>query len=93
MHWRLLPLIEWFVAHWNPLLHEERLPARNLGDTAWKSLRATRFPPPAMDESSERQARWKDDWQTWWMRHALRAAPAAHRLRIDAMASQESGVP
>ena len=74
VHWYLLPLIEWFVAHWNPLLHEERLPTRNRGDTAWESLRATRFPPAAIDESSERQARWEDDWQTWWMRHALRAA-------------------
>ena len=73
-HWYLLPLIEWFVEHWNPLLHEERLPARNLGDTAWASLRATRFPPAAI-ENDERQARdWDEAWQTWWMRHALRAA-------------------
>ena len=73
-HWYLLPLIEWFVKHWNPLLHEEHLPVRNLGDTAWASLRATRFPPAAI-EDDERQARgWDEAWQTWWMRHALRAA-------------------
>ena len=73
VHWRLLPLIEWFVAHWNPLLHEERLPAQNLGDTAWESLRATRFPPPAI-ENDDLQAGWEDAWRSWWMRHALRAA-------------------
>ena len=62
-------------AHWYLLpLHEEHLPARNLGDTAWASLRATRFPPAAI-ENDERQARgWDEAWQAWWMRHALRAA-------------------
>ena len=73
VHWYLLPLIEWFVEHWNPLLHEERLPAQNLGDTAWESLRATRFPPPAI-ENDDLQAGWEDAWRSWWMRHALRAA-------------------
>jgi len=57
VHWYLLPLIEWFVEHWDPLLHEERLPARNLGDTAWESLRATRFPPPAIDDSCNAPSR------------------------------------
>ena len=31
VHWYLLPLMEWFASHWNPLLHEERLPASNEG--------------------------------------------------------------
>ena len=49
-HWYLLPLLEWFIRHWNPLLHEERLPIRTAGDTGWTSLYATRFPPPGPPE-------------------------------------------
>ena len=48
-HWYLLPLLEWFVLQWNPLLHEERLPCE-AADEAWTGLRGTRFPPPALDE-------------------------------------------
>ena len=76
VHWHLLPLMEWFVRHWNPLLHEERVPARNDGDTAWESLRATRFPPAAIEADEPQASRWESAWQTWWERHALRAASA-----------------
>lgn len=76
VHWHLLPLMEWFVRHWNPLLHEERLPARNDGDTAWESLRATRFPPGAIEDDEQQSSRWESAWQKWWERHALRAASA-----------------
>ena len=74
VHWHLLPLMEWFARHWNPLLHEERLPARNAGDTAWKSLRTTRFPPGAIEDDEQAASRWETQWQSWWERHALRAA-------------------
>ena len=74
VHWYLLPLMEWFEEHWNPLLHEERLPARNDGDTAWKSLRTTRFPPGAIEDDEQAASRWESEWQSWWERHALRAA-------------------
>lgn len=74
VHWYLLPLIEWFVRNWNPLLHEERLPARNNGDTAWASLRATRFPPPAVETDDEKASQWEAAWQFWWARHAIRSA-------------------
>ena len=74
VHWYLLPLMEWFVRNWNPLLHEERLPVRNDGDTGWKSLRATRFPPPAIENDEETASEWESEWQTWWARHALRSA-------------------
>ena len=30
-HWYLLPLLEWLCANWDPLLHEERLPAADKG--------------------------------------------------------------
>ena len=74
VHWYLLPLIEWFVQHWNPLFHEERQPAQNAGDTGWTSLRATRFPPSAVEADEESASDWEAAWQAWWARHALRSA-------------------
>ena len=70
-HWYLLPLLEWFVHQWNPLLHEERLPCE-AADDAWTGLRGTRFPPPALDEGQESD--WESAWHGWWSRHAIRAA-------------------
>ena len=74
VHWYLLPLLEWFARNWDPLLHEERLPAKNAGDTAWESLRATRFPPPAIEDDEGRASAWESAWHGWWSRHALQAA-------------------
>ena len=70
-HWYLLPLLEWYVHQWNPLLHEERLPCET-GDEAWTGLRETRFPPPALDEVEE--STWESAWHGWWSRHAIQAA-------------------
>ena len=74
VHWYLLPLLEWFAGNWDALLHEERLPAKNAGDTAWESLWATRFPPPAIEDDECRASAWEGAWQSWWSRHALQAA-------------------
>ena len=74
VHWFLLPLMEWLVRNWNPLLHEERFPVPNEHDTGWESLRATRFPPPAIENDDERAAAWERKWQSWWTRHALCSA-------------------
>ena len=74
VHWYLLPLMEWFVRYWNPLFHEERLPAKNAGISAWQSLRCTRFPPQAIEENRNQTSKWEREWQGWWTRHALRAA-------------------
>ena len=74
VHWYLLPLIEWFTYNWNPLLHEERLPVQNRHDTAWESLRSTRFPPMAIENDEEKASAWESEWQRWWTRHALRSA-------------------
>ena len=73
VHWYLLPLMEWFARNWNPLLHEERLPAKNVGGDAWASLRSTRFPPAAIAANDDLAMAWEDQWQGWWGRHALRA--------------------
>ncbi len=71
VHWYLLPIIEWLAANWNPLLHEERLPNRNAGDDAWKSLAETRFPPANFDSDAE--DKWFQQWQAWWFRHSLQS--------------------
>ena len=74
VHWYLLPLLEWFAHNWDPLLHEERLPAKNAGDTAWESLHATRFPPWAIESNERKASDWESAWHGWWSRHALQAA-------------------
>lgn len=70
-HWYMLPLIEWLVANWDPLLHEERLPLSNAGLSAAESLSQTRLPPLSVKEIDEFE--WMDAWSAWWGRHCLRA--------------------
>jgi Zn-dependent peptidase ImmA (M78 family) len=71
VHWYMLPLLEWLVASWDFLLHEERLPVRNAGADAWSSLVATAFPPPGLAE--DRAEAWAIAWHAWWARHCLLA--------------------
>lgn len=70
VHWYLLPLFEWLVENWDPLIHEERLPIEVAGATAARSLRDTAYaavdPPPTGAAG----------WQAWWSRHSLSAARA-----------------
>jgi Zn-dependent peptidase ImmA (M78 family) len=72
VHWYMLPLLEWLASNWDPLFHEEKLPARNAATDAATSLRVTQFPPAKVldDEGST----WASDWQAWWMRHSIQAA-------------------
>lgn len=74
VHWYVLPVLEWFARNWNPLFHEERLPTRNAGATAWRSLRNTQFPPSAIEADEALADQWESCWQSWWHRHALRSA-------------------
>ena len=74
VHWYLLPLLEWFARNWDPLLHEERLPAKNAGDTAWESLHATGFPPPAIEDDARKASAWEGAGGAWRSRHALLTA-------------------
>jgi Zn-dependent peptidase ImmA (M78 family) len=71
IRWYLLPLLEWFADNWEPMFHEERLPARLAADDAATSLHVTRFPPGHM--RSDRAAAWEEEWQAWWLRHSLQA--------------------
>ena len=73
VEWYLLPLLEWLAGSWDYLLHEQRPPVSNAGDTAWQSLAETNQP--------ERFNRF-DGWDveadeahvTWTARHCLRTA-------------------
>lgn len=73
-HWYLLPFLEWVAGNWNPLLHEERLPNRNAGETAVASLSRTRIAPPLASE--DEILPWEEEWFEWRQRHSLRAARA-----------------
>lgn len=74
VNWYLLPLIEWFANNWNPLLHEERLPVRNVAASAWESLQETCFPPRPVEADEALANEWHGRWQSWWYRHALHVA-------------------
>ena len=74
VHWYLLPLLEWFACNWDPLFHEERLPVKNAGSTAWESLWNTRFPPRAIEDDESKASEWEGAWQAWWFRHAILSA-------------------
>jgi len=71
--WYLLPLLEWLAQTWDSLLHEQRLPGGNCGDTAWESLRKTRAPQNLMrpDEWDSHAAQVQYEWAS---RHCIRTA-------------------
>ena len=99
VYWYLLPMLEWFAEHWDPLLHEERLPCHSQATTAWRALRQSPVAPFGVDEAEE--DRREAEWQTWWSRHAITAAreggifpDIAFRRQRDAVeVSWGSGVP
>jgi Zn-dependent peptidase ImmA (M78 family) len=70
--WYLLPLLEWLTESWDYLLHEQRPPVWNAGETAWLSLAETNRP-----ERFERAGVWDaaaDAAHTRWTSyHSLRA--------------------
>lgn len=68
VHWYLLPLLEWLVDNWDPLLHEERLPIEAAATTGVRSLQETAY--AAMDGSHAGGS----GWHEWWSRHSLLAA-------------------
>jgi Zn-dependent peptidase ImmA (M78 family) len=72
VHWYLLPLLEWLVYSWDPLLHEERLPVRNTSDDAVSALDRTQFAPVLLDDAAA--LLWEQESYAWWSRHSIRAA-------------------
>lgn len=76
-HWYLLPLAEWLVENWDPLLHEERHVMPDGGSTAARSCKRSNL-------LAELTASFQGDFslaeksQAWEKRHSLRtAAPGA----------------
>jgi Zn-dependent peptidase ImmA (M78 family) len=66
VHWYILPLIEWLIENWDPILHEERLPAPDFATAA----------EVAHDQSvimAQFSGRPDADWSPWWARHNLQA--------------------
>jgi Zn-dependent peptidase ImmA (M78 family) len=72
IHWYMLPFLEWIADIWNPLLHEERLPNRNIADIAVESLAITKNAPTLATEVDI--AAWDQEWYDWSARHSLRTA-------------------
>lgn len=73
-HWYLISVLEWFAYNWNPILHEEKPPNRNVAAVAVDALEATRFPPQLAEEADA--FAWDEERYEWRCRHALRAARA-----------------
>lgn len=64
VEWYLLPALEWLAESWDFLLHEQRMPVSNAGETAWQSLAETNRP-----ERLERAGSWDmaaDQAHTLW---------------------------
>jgi Zn-dependent peptidase ImmA (M78 family) len=69
----MLPLLEWFAFKWDVLLHESRLPVRNLAADAWTTMAATAFPPES-SLSLQKEEEWRGKWKRWWDDHCILAA-------------------
>ncbi len=69
VHWYLLPFLQWLASNWDFLLHEERLPTKNAGATAWTAMRRTNEAPAALSEDEAEH--WETRWHQWWERHCL----------------------
>ena len=81
--WYLLPLFEWFVANWDAIFHESKLPrvSNNKGfpsrlpddeDSAWvlRDRDMRRLPYLKDDEADLLE----ESWHTWSLRHGIRSA-------------------
>ncbi len=70
VHWYLLPLMEWFVENWDPLLHEERLPSHPAAPDAAESVWMTQ----SCLYRASGDFRVEEEWYEWSQRHGLQAA-------------------
>lgn len=71
-HWYLLPLLEWWVANWDPIFHEERLPNENAGADSQASLEKTSEAPRGLADDAALV--WEQNWHDWWARHCTEAS-------------------
>lgn len=67
LHWYMLPMCEWFVENWDPLLHEERLPMPEVVDgvSGIERMAQQRFIDEHDEDVLDQAVR------LWWRRHNL----------------------
>lgn len=70
--WYLLPILEWFVEYWDPILHEEKFPIQHDRLNAWEALQQSKHFFLSRDDDLALSE--EHNWQEWWKRHALLAA-------------------
>lgn len=76
-HWYLLPIVEWLTDHWDPLLHEERLPLPTAGVDAARGV-AHAAVVAELDAAAGRGIDAAGTVYSWSARHSLRfGAPGA----------------
>lgn len=71
VEWYLLPTLEWLAEVWDFLLHEQRPPVSNSGETAWQSLAETNR-PERFDRAGEWDVTADESHTLWTLRHCLR---------------------
>lgn len=71
--WYLAPLLDWLLSQWTSILHEEAYtwPEKGGAPAAWAVFAALGRCIASSDEAEQDQYR---AVQSWWVRHALRAA-------------------
>lgn len=77
IQWYLLPLLEWLVENWSPLLHEERPAGLTEVDDAAHALLGRRMPRAL---SLEEAASWFEQKQDWLLRHDVASAAEGGRF-------------
>jgi Zn-dependent peptidase ImmA (M78 family) len=75
VHWYLLPLLEWIVDNWDPLLHEQRLPLGNDAAVAADALGRISHPPLLLPSGMD-EFDWHETRRRWWARHNIREGDA-----------------
>ena len=74
--WYLSPVLDWLISQWTPIFHEEKYawPDRTGAPAAIATLTALNRSISFTDEAELDEY---SDVQSWWKRHALRAADSS----------------
>jgi Zn-dependent peptidase ImmA (M78 family) len=72
VRWYLFPVIEWIVHNWDALLHEQKLPLREVHNDAWEAL--DKLWSRVWDKDDEVGETERDLWYEWRGRHSLQTA-------------------
>ena len=72
VHWYLLPVVEWLLDQWDPLLHEERMPVPAAGPTAARGSQRAALLAELQAETGQ-GIELAQAVEAWTERHSLRA--------------------